>query len=123
VWVTGQALAALRRKAFPLATVARRSRTGTSRSSSSAARRSSRARRRAGEESPAKSGAAGRADRAADEALGQLGTRRASGERPPGAEGSEEGLSAWVLAGAGVATLLLLGLLRRFLRRRRPASP
>jgi prenyltransferase beta subunit len=124
VWVTAEALAAMRRKPFPLAAVRRKSpphhaRSAAATQSKRSGTRRSRARRKAGSETAP---AAQLAQRAAVRALAEVRTRPASAApRATLAPEGREGVSPWLLAGAGAATLVLLWLLRRFIRRRRPA--
>jgi energy-coupling factor transport system substrate-specific component len=125
VWVTAQALLALRRKPFPLATVPtprRRSRGGSaSRSSAPGPGADSAAgRARAARGRPTARGSQGgtAAARAASD-LGALNLRSAGAATRVSSEGGPPG-GLWV---GGLALALLVALLtRRQLRRRRPAA-
>ena len=124
VWVTAQALTALKRKAFPLRRVKRR------RASAAAAAASA----SEGASGDAGSGSDGRESRSSDSAEQAqagadggstvVGSERASdGAQPQAAPGGREGGPSAVLfiAGGGGA-LALVWLVRRRLRRRRPAA-
>jgi energy-coupling factor transport system substrate-specific component len=114
VWVTGEALAALRRKPFPLASVPRRRRHHATSSSSGAAPRSTKPRHHAAVAPARKEAPAARLPqtRRHTEPLG-------SGSRARVATGKHEGgPPAWLVALLAVAVLILLLLVRRYLPRR-----
>ena len=134
VWVTGQALMALRRRPLPLAAVPRRKRSspggaagaGPAAAAGSAAAGARRAGRRAlearGGPAPGRAGSHPRAAAAAAAAarLSRLQTRRAaasgSAARAAAAR-AEDGAPAWLVALGVLATLTLLAVFRRRLSR------
>jgi hypothetical protein len=121
VWVTAQALTAVRRKALPLAAAPRRRR-ARSASAAQRARREARARAARSRQRERASGAG--------EAPGAAGGRRGFGPRlrwPPPEVGSKrtaagddsaDGVPPLAFAGAGVGALMLVVFARRWLRRR-----
>jgi len=132
VWVTAQALTALRRKPFPLATVPRKRRRGGggaasapagSGSGASAAARAGgtrkKARKAGGGKAEAVAPAPSLAARGRREDLEALDSEPTSARGGDG--GDEERVAAPVLAAGGAAALVAVLLLRRRLRARRPA--
>ena len=119
VWVTAQALTALRRKAFPLAAVPRkrrpRVRTGAAAAGAARKKRSvtpvQREKERAGKDSPS------------SPTPRRLGPPSRASAKPVGtsSEGGER-VSEPVLVGAALTALLLVALLRHRLHRRRTAG-
>ena len=122
VWVTAQALTALRRKPFPLATVPRK-------------RRRARAARAPGSGEPGRSEsrsapARARAERKADghgrramprrPDLGEVASERAAARPAARSETSGEGVPRALLVAGALVALLGVGLLRHRLLRRRP---
>ena len=110
VWVTAQALAAMRRKAFPLRP-ARRKRAKRRRSTRAAA--ATRKRRR----KPARPRARASSENRTGRALAEVDLRAARATTPVSDE-ERDSVALPVLAGAAGATLLAVWLLRRRLRRR-----
>lgn len=119
VWVTAQALTALRRKPFPLATAPRprprRAAAASEASRASASRGSSAARRRAATKGE-KPGSRNAVTARSGGGLAELGPRTA--RAATGAPGEGAGPSALVWAGGIALALLAAGLTRRRLRRR-----
>ena len=124
VWVTAQALTALRRKPFPLATVPRRRRAGSSAevdAGSATAARKRAPRRRARER------AGPREEEAAEQSSGLPGAgaqpEASAAEVKTTNESDAGGPSPWLVVALSAATLGGLALARRRLRRRRLAGP
>ena len=129
VWVTGQALTALRKKPFPLAAVPRKPKPRAAAASGAGAGGG-------GADKPKRGGKAGKAvktgerDAAAKPApkpgslvspgteLAEVGTEPAS-ERPVGGDDGDTAVSTPVLAGGALGAVILVALLRRRLRARR----
>jgi len=124
VWVTAQALTALRRKPFPIGAVPRKRRRASvaSTASTGASKRSkspvSRAKGREKRE-PASAGTAGMPRR---HALREVRPQRTAARPAARAEAPGEGAQSSVLIGGALAALLAIGLLRHRLHRRRAAG-
>ena len=124
VWVTAQALTALRKKAFPLGTVPRKRRRARA---ASAARRV-----RSGSKSPEKAGASADDEREESATAATATPRRRVGRDPlpqrtaarsaARTHTGEDGVPVGVFVAAALAALVAVGVLRHRLHRRRAAG-
>ena len=124
VWVTAQALTALRRKPFPLATAPKPRRRRRARSSAAARAGAADRSGVSGDRGPARRGEAGDGDEGTARPGGDLaglGPRSAGAATRVAAQGGGPPPLVW--AGGIAAALLGAGLTRRRLGRRRPAPP